>query len=167
VEGDLPPVTLHWYEGRKNGEKLTPPKELLAKVLKKDEKLVDSGSLLVGEKGILFSPNDYGAKFRLVGDVREEKNLSHPEKLPAYEGNDDVNQKKEWVEAIKAGKPSLALSNFDYAALLASSFLLGNVAIRAGAPITWDVSTLTAKGSPGVADLIRIPYRKGWDLLEG
>ncbi|HVK13086.1 MAG TPA: Gfo/Idh/MocA family oxidoreductase [Gemmataceae bacterium] len=164
ARGELPPVTLHWYEGRKNGEKLTPPREMLARVLKPDERLADSGSMLVGEKGILFSPNDNGAAFRIVGEVPDGLNLTRPEKLPAYEGPTDPNQKREWVEAIQAGKPSAALSNFDYAALLTSSFLLGNVAIRTGRPVEWDAATLTARGGDGVAALIKPEYRKGWDL---
>jgi predicted dehydrogenase len=164
ARGDLPPVTLHWYEGRKDGNKLTPPRELLAKVLRPGESLANSGSLLVGKKGLLFSPNDNGAVFRIVGDVPDGLNLTRPEKLPAYEGNNDLNQKREWVEAIQAGKPSIALSNFDYAALLTSSFLLGNVAIRTGQPIEWDAGTLTAKGAP--AALIKPEYRKGWDLRD-
>jgi predicted dehydrogenase len=164
ARGVLPPVTLHWYEGRKDGKKLTPPRELLARVLKADETLADSGSMLVGEKGVLFSPNDNGTSFRIVGDVPDGLNLTRPERLPAYEGQTDPNQKREWVEAIKAGKPSAALSNFDYAALLASSFLLGNAAIRTGRPIEWDAATLTARGGDGVAALIKPEYRKGWEL---
>jgi predicted dehydrogenase len=164
ARGELPPVTLHWYEGRKDGQKLTPPRELLARVLKTDERLADSGSLLVGEKGILFSPNDNGAAFRVVGEVPDGLNLTRPETLPAYEGPTDPNQKREWVEAIRAGKPSAALSNFDYAALLTSSFLLGNVAIRTGRPVEWDAATLTAKGVDGVAALIKPEYRRGWEL---
>src|SRR5262245_14205675 len=164
--GELPPVTLHWYEGKKGGAKLTPPKELLSKVLKQGENLADSGSLLVGEEGFLFSPSDYGGSFRITPEgLAEGKDLKAPEKLPAYEGNQDVNQKREWVEAIKASKPSLALSNFDYAALLTSSFLLGNVAMRSGKPIEWDAATLTVKGAD--AALIKPEYRKGWDMLEG
>jgi hypothetical protein len=137
---------------------------MLARVLKPDERLADSGSMLVGEKGILFSPNDNGAAFRIVGEVPDGLNLTRPEKLPAYEGPTDPNQKREWVEAIQAGKPSAALSNFDYAALLTSSFLLGNVAIRTGRPVEWDAATLTARGGDGVAALIKPEYRKGWDL---
>ena len=45
---------------------MRPPAELLAKVLQEGRTPADSGSILVGDKGILFSPNDYGAKFRLT-----------------------------------------------------------------------------------------------------
>jgi len=162
----LPPVTLHWYEGKKNGEKLTPPQALLEKVLKPGEKLANSGSLMVGEKGLLFSPSDYGSEIRITpAGIVEGKNLTKPEKL-AINNKGDQGQKDEWVEAIKANKPELALSNFDYASMLTAAFLLGNVAIRTGKPFEFDGETVTAKNSPEANALIKTEYRKGWDMLE-
>ena len=55
-----------------------------------------------------------------------------------------TGQKKEWVEAIKAGKPELALSNFDYAGLLTAAFLLG----QRGDPHRQDVRRSTARSAP-------------------
>ncbi|MFO0804195.1 MAG: Gfo/Idh/MocA family oxidoreductase [Gemmataceae bacterium] len=158
----MPAVTLHWYEGKKDGQKLVPPSELVEKALQlKKGKLVDSGSILVGSKGIAYSPNDYGAEvyFSTGGNASGK-----PETLP--ENNQgDFGQKKEWVEAIKAGKPELARSNFDYAGLLTAAFLLGNVAIRTGKPFTWDGEGCKATDLPEAAKFIRREYRKGWDLI--
>jgi len=159
--GDLPPVTLHWYEGKKDGKKMLPSEELVEKAKALNNgKLVDSGSILVGEKEIAYSPDDYGARvFFSTG-----KNASGKlEKLPSNNG-DDLGQKKEWVEAIKAGKPELALSNFSYAGLLTSAFLLGNVAIRTGKPFNWDGEACKAD-IPEAAKFVRREYRKGWDLI--
>ncbi len=44
---------------------MRPPEELQAKVLKPGEKLTNSGSILVGDKAILYSPNDYGEEARI------------------------------------------------------------------------------------------------------
>lgn len=167
ARGELPPVTLHWYEGKKSGKKITPPDDLVAKVLKPNQKLVDSGSIIVGSKGILYSPSDYGASCQITPEAMGKGvNLTKPEKLAAYGGNNDDNQKKEWVDAIKAGKPEIAMSNFDYASYLTSAFVLGNVAIRTGKAFDFDGETLTAKGVPEAAALITPTYRKGWDLLD-
>jgi predicted dehydrogenase len=164
--GDLPPVTLNWYEGRRDGKKVLPPSELVAKAVALDPKrknLVDSGSILVGSKGIAYSPDDYGAEvFFSTGEVAN--NQSKLEKLPSNNGGDRA-QKKEWVDAIKAGKPEIALSNFDYAGLLTAAFLLGNVAIRTGKPFTWDGDACKATDLPEAAKLIKREYRKGWDLI--
>src|SRR5262249_12066021 len=58
---DMPPVKFFWYEGQKHGKKNLPPTELF-----KGEKPTSSGSLLVGDKGILYSPHDYGAQCKLL-----------------------------------------------------------------------------------------------------
>ena len=39
ARGDLPPVTLTWYEGKKDGQRVLPPEPLVSKLLKPGEKL--------------------------------------------------------------------------------------------------------------------------------
>jgi predicted dehydrogenase len=165
----LPAATLHWYEGKKDGKKLTPPEELVEKAIaldtneKRKKALVASGSILVGSKGIAYSPDDYGAEvFFSTGEV-----ANNSSKLETFAANNkgDQGQKNEWVEAIKAGKPELALSNFDYAGLLTAAFLLGNVAVRTGKPFTWDGEKCRATDNKDAAKFIRREYRKGWDLI--
>ena len=68
ARGDLPPVVLNWYEGKKNGQKVLPPAELIKKVTGGGDKVSNSGSILVGEKAIMYSPNDYGAQWVIVTD---------------------------------------------------------------------------------------------------
>src|SRR5262249_30649912 len=84
----LPPVTLHWYEGRMNKRKLVPPDELVKQATAlTNGNLVDSGSILVGSKGIAYSPNDYGAAvFFSTGEVANSK--TKPETLPVNNGGD-------------------------------------------------------------------------------
>ncbi|MCE9534006.1 MAG: Gfo/Idh/MocA family oxidoreductase [Planctomycetes bacterium] len=161
--GDLPPVKFNWYEGQREGKKVTPPEELLAKVLKKDEKLAGSGSILVGEKGILFSPNDYGAKFVLVGEGLSEIDTTKPEKLP-MNGKGDAGMKEEWVAAIREGKPEIAYSNFEIAGMLTEAILLGNVAIRAGKKLEWDGPNLRCSNNKDADQFIKREYRKGWEV---
>jgi predicted dehydrogenase len=165
----MKPVTLHWYEGRRNGFKVTPPYELVTKALSADKNekrakgLVNSGSILVGTKGLLYSPNDYGGEaFLTTGEVCNTN--SPPSKLPTN-NKGDQGQKSEWVEAIRANDPKKALANFDYAAMLTIAFLLGNVAIRSGKGFTFDPETLTCKGCPEGQKYIRGEYRKGWDMI--
>lgn len=171
ARGNLPPVTLHWYEGKKDGQKLTPPKELVEKAIaldpnpKRNQRLVDSGSILVGDKGMAYSPNDYGAElFFGPADKFEGLQKNTPEKLPTNNGGDG-GQKKEWVDAIKAGKPELALANFDYSSYLTAAFLLGNVAIRAGEAFEFDPETLKPKNSAAAEKFMHYEYRKGWNML--
>jgi len=162
----LPPVKFHWYEGKLNGKKVLPPQELLSKVLRENEKgPVDSGSIVVGTKGILYSPNDYGADFRLCPE-KDYEGFKKPEQfLPRHKGGDiDANQKEEWITAIKKNDPKLALSNFNYAAVLTESLLLGNVAIKLGKPFEYDGATMSIKGDSAANALLHREYRAGWNL---
>jgi predicted dehydrogenase len=153
----MPPVKFYWYEGQKNGQKNLPPAKLLH-----GNTPPGSGSLLVGDKGILYSPNDYGASFKLLpeGSLTAAK---LPEPTLPRNGRGDLGMKQEWVEAIKGGpKP---FSNFDYAGLLTEAILLGNVAMRAGnKSFQWDGPNLKAIGCPEAEQYIRKEYRKGWEL---
>jgi predicted dehydrogenase len=172
ARGSLPAVKLHWYEGQVKGKKLTPPQEWVDKALaidpdpKRNKKLVDSGSIIIGSKGYLYSPNDYGAQvFFGPSDAFMGMNTTKPEKL-ASNAKGDQGQKNEWVAAIKAGKPELALSNFDYASYLTGAFLLGNVALRTEKPLTFDPKTISSPDNPAAAKFLKKEYRKGWDMLE-
>jgi predicted dehydrogenase len=167
AHGDAPACTLHWYEGKRDGKTLLPPEELLAKLLRKAEKLSDSGSILVGDKGVLFSPNDYGAQFRLTPEEDfAGVQTSKPEKsVEGVDRDNDLQMKKEWAEAIKAGKPSLASSNFDYAGRLTEAMLLGNIAVRfAGTKLEWNAPKLQFTNSAPATKLVSKAYRKGWEV---
>jgi predicted dehydrogenase len=170
ARGELPACALHWYEGERNGKRMLPPAELFARVLRDKEAVADSGSILVGDKGILFSPNDYGAKFRLTPEKEfAGVQTGKPEKGSAgTDGDSDSFMKREWLEAIRAGKPALASSNFEIAARLTETMLLGNIAVRFGGQrLEWDATKLRFANSEAASKLVRADYRKGWDLLGG
>jgi hypothetical protein len=172
ARGDMPACTLHWYEGKKGDQKVLPPEELVQKALKVSgrDKLVESGSILVGAKGIIYSPSDYGAEIFLgPGKDFEGVQTKTPESARAgTTAGQDEFMKKEWVDAIRAGKPELASSNFDYAAQLTETMLLGNIAMRfRGEPLAWDAAGLRFTNSPGATKLVSKEYRKGWELVGG
>jgi predicted dehydrogenase len=164
----LPACALNWYEGERDGKRMHPPAELLGSILRAGEKLADSGSILVCEKGILYSPNDYGARFRLLPEKEfAEVKTDKPQKGPeGTDRNEDAFMKKEWVEAIRAGKPALTSSKFDIAARLTETMLLGNIAVRfAGERLEWDAAKMQFTNSTAASKLVRMEYRKGWNLL--
>ncbi|WZP00149.1 Gfo/Idh/MocA family oxidoreductase [Isosphaeraceae bacterium EP7] len=164
ARGDLSAVNLHWYEGKKDGKLVLPSEELTSKFLKPDGKLPGSGCFLVGDKGILYSMDDYGEKFNVTpGDLGKDMNFTDPESIPKN-GKGDQGQKNEWVEAIKAGKPELAYANFDISSLLTEAFLLGNVAIRTGKALDWDGPNLKVTNVAEANDLIKTEYRRGWEV---
>ena len=160
------PLVFFWYEGMKSRAKVLPPKELLAKVLKPGQTLKDSGSIIVGDKAILFSPDDYGSDFTiLAGNEELAKGDRTPKVLPINNKGDD-GMKAEWAHAIREGKPELAYSNFDNAGMLTEAMLLGNVAIRAGKKLEFDAATLVVTNDKAANQFIKQEYRKGWELSE-
>ncbi len=166
--GDLPPVDFHWYEGKKNGKKVLPNEELTSQLPGKrtadgNVELSSSGSILVGEKGILYSPNDYGAAYVLLPE-KDFKGITKPAPSLPRNGRGDGGMKEEWVAAIKAGKPEMAMANFDYAGNLTEAILLGNVAMRAGRPFKWDAEKLESPDVPAVSQWVTKEYRKGWAI---
>jgi len=157
ARGDMPPVKLVWHEGKfENGEKNLPPEDLLY-----GEMPPGSGSLLVGDKGTLYSPNDYGASYRLF-PAKDYEGFQGPEAWLPRNGKGDQGMKNEWVEAIRGGQPGM--SNFDYAAMLTETILLGNVAMRVGKKLYWDGPSLKATNAPEAARFVNPLKRIGWDI---
>jgi predicted dehydrogenase len=159
ARGSKPPVKFFWYEGQFLGTKNLPPRDLFH-----GNDPPGSGSLLVGTKGILYSPDDYGERFILLPRKEFEGYQKPPKRLPRNGGGDD-GMKAEWVEAIKANKPSIAYSNFDFAGMMTEAILLGNIAIRLpGRKLDWDGPGLKFTNVPEANQYVHFEYRKGWTL---
>jgi predicted dehydrogenase len=161
ARGDLPPVKLTWYEGARNGARHLPSPELF-----QGRTPSDSGSLLVGEKGSIFSPSDYGSEQVILGPGSSEEKPRDPAepKQAKPKVNADADHKAEWVRAIREGDPSIARSNFSYSGVLTEAMLLGNVAVRLGRAIDYDAATGRVTNVDEAARLVRPEFRKGWEL---
>jgi predicted dehydrogenase len=156
ARGDQPPVTLIWYEGSENGKRNLPKVTFPG-----GQEPTDSGCLLVGEKGRLYSPGDSGDQQRL--EVAGQVKTREPsiERLGGEVGPDE-NQKREWIRAIEGG--STPLSNFDYASVLTEAMLLGNVAVRVGKPIDYDGEKGVITNHANGPSLVAPPCREGWEV---
>jgi hypothetical protein len=136
------------------------------------DKIPGSGCFLIGDKGNLFSPDDYGAQFflKLKGDKEMKdgktheavKAIPHTIALNAFQGGTDERQHLEWIAACKGGPRGY--SDFDIAAYLTEIILLGCVALRAGKKIEWDGPNMLAKNAPEAAKWIRRKNRPGWEI---
>ncbi|HMC90707.1 MAG TPA: Gfo/Idh/MocA family oxidoreductase, partial [Gemmataceae bacterium] len=140
---DMPPVKWVWYDGKKTKihkdgkrteEKNLPPVDLPGQKS-------DSGCIMIGKYGMLYSPNDYGARYYLVLNDEFTSFTAPKPYLPRTKGHH-----KEWVDACKGGPPGMA--NFDYAAFLTEVVVLGNVALRLARKIEWDGPNMKAANCP-------------------
>ena len=160
VKGRGGEVIFNWYEGKEKGKKKLPPAELFH-----GNRPTNSGSLVVGTKGILYSPNDYGSSWKLLPPAGGTK-VPEYQKAKAWlprNNKGDVGMKLEWAEAIKANKPELALSNFDYSANLTEAILMGNIAMKVGEGFDWNAKKLTSSNKKATA-LATKEYRSGWEI---
>uniref|UniRef100_A0A7C2K174 Gfo/Idh/MocA family oxidoreductase n=1 Tax=Schlesneria paludicola TaxID=360056 RepID=A0A7C2K174_9PLAN len=145
--GNYGPCTLYWYEGGKR-----PPESLHPGVQQKA-----SGSLVIGEKGSIYSDSDYHGTYQML-PLDKWQDFKKPEVVVS------PGHFTEFANAIKEGKPELAMSNFDYAGRLTETVLLGNVALRAGKKVEWDAVNLRIKNDEAANRFITREYRSGWGL---
>jgi predicted dehydrogenase len=163
----LPALTFRWYDG---GAK--PGQDQTSEIKDMLDKVPDSACLLVGDKGKLFSPDDYGARFfvklkdekELVDGRNHEavKAVPHTIPLNAHQGDTDLRHHLEWITACKGGRPGY--SDFDIAAYLTEIILLGCVALRVGKKLEWDGPNMKAKNAPEAAHFVHREPRKGWTV---
>lgn len=143
ARGECPPVTLHWSHGQPRPVDYQGP-ELPAGW--------NNGILFVGEHGQVLA--DYTRHVLLPEDRFADFQRPEPwlEESPGHQA--------EWVRACKGGPDTLA--DFEYSGRLTEMNHLGNIAYRIGQPIEWDAAALQTN-VPAANELLRRPYREGWE----
>jgi len=164
----LPPLKFWWYDGNPKDEMkpLRPNTSVLHEVMGMYDELPRSGALIIGDKGQLFSPDDYGAEFfvalngekEFVPGDQHEAARAVAQTIPRSPGH-----MREWFRMMKEGVP--AYSNFDIAACLAEVILLGCVALRLGEGrrMEWDGPNMKSPNHPEAARFVTRQNRGGWD----
>lgn len=170
----LCPCKFHWYDGGNlpNDDVL---KELPASFQKKLEAQrkggrKTSGALVVGSKGMLFSPDDYGARYFLLPEDKFKDYKKPEQTLPRipHKAATDLRQKWEFVESIKGNYEAGTMANFGYAGRLTETILVGNLALRAGVDqrIEWDAKNLKSTNIDAVNEFVQRESRAGWEVME-
>ncbi len=177
---NLVPATLWWFDGGNpkpdnpyvHDGNNKPPAAVTADIEAMMGSVPGSGCLLVGDKGKLFSPDDYGANFfvKLTDDKEfvASKNSAAVKAIPqtiprnAFSGDTDKRHHLEWIAGCKGGP--VPYSNFDVAAYLTEIILLGCVAMRTGKKLEWDGPNMRATNAPEAAQYITRDNRKGWSI---
>ena len=167
-------MKVYWYEGYKKEAKGNPaddPKAargagrnfppLLLELQKQypDEEMdqPDSGTLYVGEKGILYT-GTYGQKFHILPLDKMQQMTQPPRTLPRPK-----NIMQDFLDACRAGKTETA-APFEYGARLTEFSIIGNLAQHAGVgkKVEWDGPNMKVTNLPELNARVQRPYRKGW-----
>jgi len=181
ARGNMPAVKAYWYEGLNptvaeadvkfgglhaaRGKARYFP-ELALKLDKEypDEELLkpDSGTLYVGEKGVIYT-HTYGGDqthpMHIVPMEKMELTKGPPKTLPRPNPNPFVD----FVKACRAGRTDTA-TPFEYGARLTEFCLLGNLAQHAGQgnKVIWDGPGMRVTNIPELNRWIKREDRKGW-----
>ncbi len=163
----LPPLKFWWYDGAPNAEfsPLRPYPDKVRDIVNMRSKLPDSGALIIGEKGQLFSPDDYGSMFfvkldgekTFINGSKHEAAIAVPESIPRSPGHN-----QEWFDMMKNGTP--AYSNFEIAGYLTEMILLGCVALKVGEGVKmeWDGPKMMSPNCPEASQFVKREARTGW-----
>jgi predicted dehydrogenase len=176
ARGDMPPLKAYWYEGLNKTTKDEPVGNLRAArgdarnlpplllELRKqypDEELDrgDSGTLYVGEKGVIFTAT-YGDKMHIVPYDKMHAVPQPPKTLPRPK---DIFT--DFIEACRAGKTETAVP-FDYGTRLTEFAILGNLAqhVGEGKKVEWDGPNMKVTNIPELNQWVKRGYRKGWQV---
>jgi predicted dehydrogenase len=164
----LPPLKFYWYDGNPGNalKPLRPDAGVTSEIISMMGNLPGSGALIVGDKGKLFSPDDYGAQFYvamkgeeyIAGD-KHEACKAVPVTIPRSPGH-----MQEWFRMMKDGTP--AFSNFDIAAYLTEIILLGCIALRVGEgnKMEWDGPNMKSTNIADAAKFVKRESRPGWEI---
>ena len=152
ARGDMPAVTLHWYDGGlrpPRPEELPEPQELDA----------EDGVLFVGERGKMLVIGWGGERVRLLPESLDKDYKRPPKTLPRSKHG----HYQEWIEACKTG--SETRSHFGFSGPLTEAVLLGTACVRNGGDrLVWDSANMKFTNDPEANKYVHYEYRKGWSL---
>jgi predicted dehydrogenase len=157
----LPPVTFTWYDGidfPKTDVKSFPPYALIPDG--KFNTRVKSSSLLIGEKGVIYIPHEYGGEYMIL-PVEKFADFKTPK--PTLPRSNAGGHYADWIEGCK-NPDHIPCSNFAYATGLTETVLIGNLALRYNKKIEWDAANARATNCSEAEEIIRPAYRNGWQL---
>jgi len=136
-------LKLVYYDGGKR-----PPMEVTG-----NARLPPDGTFFIGSKGRLFAPQRGERPFVFP------TNPNQPIPLPELPEGPRPSHHQEWADCCRSGKQ--ASVPFWKGARLCEIPLLGNIAIRSGKRLTWDVRTT---GDKGADSFLQREYRRGWEI---
>ncbi len=165
ARGDQPPVELVWLDGAMIDTQWRA--ELLgqdpaAEAEAAEAEFATSGrdmGFIIGDKATAMQ-DMYANTVRIVPETkfRELRDQLPPARLPRVKGSII----SDWLAGIRG--ETVPCSNFQVAARLTETVLVGNLALRANQKITWDSEKMTT-GDPAADKFIQPPPpRPGWKV---
>src|SRR5262245_13133469 len=150
AKGTRGPIKMYWYTGT---EKIPRPPEL-----EQDKKSVDTGAVVIGDKGTIMYGSHGAGGVRIIPDAKMKEYKRPDPSIPRVK-----NHQQDWLQAIRNGTKTG--SDFAYGGPLTEIAMLGVIALKL--PATkheWDAKKARFKNNREANQFIDPPYRKGWKL---
>ncbi len=149
ARGLRPAFRLFWYDGGKRPNPSLFPGRALP----------ENGVLVVGDKDTMLTNYEGGASFRSGRTYADFKDIA--ELFPKAGAKEwEHAHYAEWIQAAKGGPKTL--SGFEATGPMTEVVLLGNVALRARAPIEWNARKLKVTNLDSANQWVGHGYRRGW-----
>ncbi|MBT3377281.1 MAG: Gfo/Idh/MocA family oxidoreductase [Lentisphaerae bacterium] len=150
ARGEMPPVEVTWYDGKKN----RPPRP---EELEPERKVEACGKIIYG-RDLVFKGTTHGSSLRIIP---ESKMRDLKDKLPRIKGRHSGHHRN-FVLACKGDEKTR--SSLDVAGPLTQVFCLGVIAQRLGGELSFDLETKQFKDNALANELlVGPPPRKGWE----
>lgn len=150
AKGQRGPITLHWYSGTR---KIPRPPEFEA-----DEKDVDYGAVVIGDKGTIVYGSHGAGGVRIIPQSKMDAYRRPAKTIPRA-----AEHHQDWLDAIRNGRK--AGSDFAYGGPLTEVAMLGVIAIKlAGTKLEWDAERMRFTNHSEANQYVRPPCRPGWEV---
>ncbi len=151
AKGKRGPLTMHWYSGNQH---IPRPPELEA-----DENAVDTGAVVMGDKGTIVYGSHGAGQVRLIPQAKMDAYKKPAPSIPRVPGGHHADFLRAIKENHKAG------SDFSYGGPLTEIALLGVIAQKFPATkLEWDAARMRFRNCTEANYWLNPPYRSGWKL---
>lgn len=159
AKGKRGPVKVVWQDGVGNAN--TDPEFVRPPGIPADLQLnPEFGQVFVGTEGVIFCNDAYCGSAPVVYPEKLREKARTIKKVYARVKGGPT---QELCRAVR-GEGEKPVSNFvDHAGPLTEMVLAGNLAVKLGKKIDWDMERMEARGLPEVRPLLKRVYRKGWE----
>ncbi len=157
----LPAVNLFWYDGN-----LKPKDEIMPQVIATLGKVPNTGCLIIGDKGMMASTNDYGqdAYVALKGEEKMKSTTKHEALVNIPKTIERCCKGGQYIEFVNACKgEGKCYSDTGHSVPMLEGMLIGCIAQQVPGKLNWDAAAQTF-GNPDADALLKPYIRKGWEF---
>ena len=158
----MPAVNLFWYDGN-----LKPSADLMPQVIASLGEVPKTGCLIIGDKGMMVSTNDYGqeAYVALKGEEKMKATTKHEALLSIPQAIERCCKGGQYIEFVNACKgEGKAYSDVGVSVPMLEGMLVGTIAQQIPGKLTWNSAKQMFVGNDAANALTKPYIRKGWEF---